>query len=123
MRSCAEQVGTVVEIVEKMLIGIGPGGGILGERLEDAQIPLRGLGLVEAPLDHGELVVSGSRIAADLDISSEQVGGFRKFLVFRCANSPARAALRRNRDSRGALAWKSVRRPPDFPGALQCNPG
>ncbi len=36
---------------------------------------------MEASFDHGQLVVSGSGIAAYLDISSEQGRGFLKFLV------------------------------------------
>src|SRR4029077_4088188 len=36
---------------------------------------------METSLDHGKLVVSGSGVAADFDVSSEQNCGFLKFLV------------------------------------------
>ena len=75
------EVGAVVQIFKKVLIRIRTRGRVFGEGLKYAQIPLCGLGLVQAPLDHGELVVSGSWVAAYLDVSSEQGRGFLKFLV------------------------------------------
>src|SRR5487761_2682090 len=55
-----------------MLKRVRPAGSILRESFEYGQVTIRGLRLVQTPLDHGELVVSGGRVAADFDISSKQ---------------------------------------------------
>ena len=70
------EAGPVIEIVEKMLVGIGARRRILRKRLENAQISLRGFKLFEISLDHRELVIPGSRIAAHFDISAQEVRGF-----------------------------------------------
>ena len=75
------KIGAVVEILKKVLIRIGSRGRIFGESLEDTQIPLCRFILMEAPLNHGELVVSGSRVAADFDVSTKQSGRFLELLV------------------------------------------
>src|SRR5437868_10582324 len=46
------EIGAVVQVFKEVLIGIRPRRRIFGEGLEDAQVPLRSLGLVEAALDH-----------------------------------------------------------------------
>ena len=98
------KVGAIIQIVKKMLIGIRTRRRIFGKSLKHTQVSLRGLHLVEAPLDHGELVVSGSGVAADLDISSEQGRRFLKFLVGDSQICQLQQALRRNRDSSAAPA-------------------
>src|SRR5882724_1133105 len=59
-----------------MLVGIGAGGSVLRKRLENVQISLRSFKLFEISLDHRELVIPGSRIAAHFDISAQEVRGF-----------------------------------------------
>ena len=64
-----------------MLIRIGARGGVFGEGLKHIQVPLGGVPLVETALDHGELVVAGSSVPADLEVASQKRGGFFEFLV------------------------------------------
>ena len=52
------EIGTIIKIIEKMLIGIRTRRSIFGESLKDIQIPLCGVHLMEAPLDHGKFVVA-----------------------------------------------------------------
>src|SRR5438067_10931754 len=56
-----------------MLKWVRTTGRVFGERLEYIQIPLSGRCLMQAALNHGELIVSSRRILADLDILTEQV--------------------------------------------------
>src|ERR1700738_1353253 len=74
--SCA-----IVEIIEKVLVGIGAGRGVFGQGLKDVQVALCGLGLVQAARDHGELVVAGSGIAAYLYVAAKELGGLFEFFV------------------------------------------
>src|SRR5258708_26931536 len=46
------KVCAVVEIVEKMLIGIGSGRSVFRERLENSEIALRGVKLFQGTLNH-----------------------------------------------------------------------
>ncbi len=73
--------GTIVKIVEKMLVGIRARRSVFRKRLE-YQISLRGVQLMEAAFDHGELVVTRSGVAAHFHVSSEKLGGLFQFLVF-----------------------------------------
>src|SRR5882724_629655 len=59
-----------------MLVGIGAGGSVLRKRLENVQISLCSCKLFETSLDHRELVIPGSRIAAHFDISAQEIRGF-----------------------------------------------
>ena len=75
------KLGTVVQIVKKMLIGIGPGGRILRERLKNIQISLRGSGLMEIPFRHRQFVVAVGGIAAHFHESAKQIDGLGEFLI------------------------------------------
>ena len=79
--SPGRKAGAIIEVIEKMLIRVRAGRSVLRECLKDIQIPLRRRKLMEAPLHHGELVISGSGVAADFYISSKQVGGLFQSLV------------------------------------------
>src|SRR5215831_18288538 len=65
-----------------MLIGKRTGGGVFRERLENRQIPVGSLGLMQASLDHSQLVVSRGGRGAHADIFSEQFRGLRELLAF-----------------------------------------
>ena len=71
------KAGTVVQIIEQMLVGIGASGSILGEGLEHAHVPFGGHRLMEAPLYHRQFVVSRSGSVTDADVFAQQVGGLR----------------------------------------------
>ena len=75
------KLGTVVEVVEKVLIGIRPGRSILRECLKDIQVSLRGRSLMEAPFYHGKFVITVRGIAAYFHISPKKLSGFREFLI------------------------------------------
>src|SRR2546430_7328886 len=64
-----------------MLKWVRTTGRVFGERLEYIQIPLSGPCLMQAALNHGELIVSSRGIVADLDILTEQVLSRRELFV------------------------------------------
>ena len=70
--------GAIIQIIKQMLIGIRSGIRIFGESLKNAEIPLSGLRLVKASLNHRKLVVPGRRIATDPHVTAEQFGGLRQ---------------------------------------------
>src|SRR6266478_897262 len=70
------KTGPVIEIVEKMLVGIRARRRVLRKRLENAQISLRSFKLFEIALDHREFVIARRGIAANFDISAQEVRGF-----------------------------------------------
>src|SRR5258705_7755123 len=78
----SRQRGTIIKIIKEMLVGIGTCRSVFRKRLENIQISLCGIDLMEAPLDHGELVVTRSGVAAYFHVSSEKLGGLFQFLVF-----------------------------------------
>src|SRR5215469_136492 len=76
------QVSAIVQIVEKVLIRIGSGGSVLRKRLENTQVSFCCLFLMEAPLDHRQLVVSRSRIPAHLNVFAQQYCSLCILLLF-----------------------------------------
>src|SRR5271170_3620392 len=72
------KLGAAIQVVVKMLIGIRAGGSIFREGLKDIQVAIGCGSLAQTPLDHRELVVSGSRVPADTNILPEQFCGLRK---------------------------------------------
>src|SRR5262245_31939913 len=68
----------IVQTVEKMLIRIGAGIRIFRKSLKNTQVALGGVELLQAALDHGELVIAGGGIAADFYVAAKKRGRFRK---------------------------------------------
>src|SRR4029077_4022232 len=56
----------------KMLIGIGPRGSVLGERLKHVEIALCSLRQVKISLHHSQLVVPRGGLTAHFDVSAEE---------------------------------------------------